>query len=168
MIILTLVANWILGVKMGLKGWELLVPLYGEYKLCEKVLGNGWYVLLLLLFLIPFVGWIAVFVLLVIFFFKLVHKFGYHGWFVFGLICLAPVFTLIIAFGDHSFEGQIADENDYLYKALLMIKEKIRNHKLEEAPAPVEPEVIPGKCPSCGFVNSESAAFCERCGTKLN
>ena len=164
MIILSLISSWILGVKMGLKGWELFVPFYGEYKLCEKVLGNGWFVLLLLLLLIPVVGALAVVVLLILFLVKLVHKFGYRGWFVFGLFFVPWVFEAVIAFGDHTFEGQIPNENDYLYKALLMIKEKIRSHKLEEVPVQY---VAPGTCPNCGFVNNETAAFCEKCGTKL-
>lgn len=165
MILLTLLANWIMGVKMGLKGWELLVPLYGEFKYCEKVHGNGWYCLFLLLILIPIVGWIALFVLIIISFVKMIHKFGYRGWFVFGMICLNPVFSLIIALGDHSFEGQTADTGDYLYKGLLVIKEKIRDYNLKEEPVP---EVAPGTCPGCGFVNDESSAFCSHCGTKLN
>jgi len=33
--------------------------------------------------------------------------------------------------------------------------------------APVPQVIQPGKCTSCGFVNSEGSKFCEECGTKL-
>ena len=34
-------------------------------------------------------------------------------------------------------------------------------------PEPQAPQVQPGQCPSCGFVNKEGSKFCEECGTKL-
>ena len=34
-------------------------------------------------------------------------------------------------------------------------------------PEPQAPEVQPGQCPSCGFVNKDGSKFCEECGTKL-
>ena len=52
--------------KLGMKGWELYVPFYNLYKFVEVATGNGWLCFLLLIGLIPIVGWAFDFIVLIV------------------------------------------------------------------------------------------------------
>lgn len=52
--------------KIGFKGWEMFVPGYNLYAIAEKATGKGLNCLWLLLAIIPFVGWLAALVILII------------------------------------------------------------------------------------------------------
>lgn len=56
--IFMVVCEWRIYKKAGEKGWKSLIPLYNTYTLYKIVWGNGWYMLLTFLFVIPFIGWL--------------------------------------------------------------------------------------------------------------
>jgi len=82
--------------KLGLKGWEFFVPGYNIWKLAELVGGNGKKCLLLLIGVIPVVGWIFDAILIIIWAIKyskmLAEQYGKKAVWVFFLnvIYLAP------------------------------------------------------------------------------
>ncbi|MDE5863199.1 MAG: hypothetical protein K2H34_02510 [Lachnospiraceae bacterium] len=96
--VLAIVACWKIYTKAGEPGWASLVPFYSNYVLFKIVFGNGW---LFLLLLVPVVNGIISIILL----FKLAKVFGHGVGFGFGLLFLAPIFLLILAFGSSEYEG---------------------------------------------------------------
>lgn len=96
--VLAVAANWVLFKKAGEPGWACLVPLYNAYVLFKIVWGNGW---MFLLAMIPFVN----FVIVIMHSFKLARSFGKGTGFGWGLLLLAPVFYMILAFGDAEYVG---------------------------------------------------------------
>ena len=55
--ILGAIGLWKMFEKAGVPGWTGIIPLYRDYKLCEKVMDNPWYwVRVLVLVFIPFIG----------------------------------------------------------------------------------------------------------------
>ena len=50
---------WKMFEKAGEPGWIGIIPLYRDYKLCEKVMGNPWYWLRELVLVIPVIGWVG-------------------------------------------------------------------------------------------------------------
>jgi hypothetical protein len=102
---LLIVANWKIYEKAGVPGWGSIVPFYNAYLLYEITWGNGWFFLLNLLVLIPFVGPIVTAVITIITEYKLAQAFGQGAGFTIGLILLPNVFTLILGFGDYRYYG---------------------------------------------------------------
>ena len=96
-----LVAGWVVFTKAGQEGWKSLIPIYNLYVLLKIVGRPGWW---LLLFLVPFVN----FVIWIIVALDLAKSFGKGTGFAIGLILLAPIFYLILAFGDATYRGPAA------------------------------------------------------------
>lgn len=96
--VLVIVAWWKLFEKAGEAGWKALIPLYNTYTIVKIVDGNG---LKFLLLLIPIVN-IVYGIMLDI---KLAKAFGKSTGFAIGLIFLAPIFMLILGFGDAQYQG---------------------------------------------------------------
>ncbi len=96
--VLMLVAMWKIFVKAGEAGWKCLIPIYNTYLEVKFVDGNGWKFLLLL---IPFVNIVYGIILTV----RMAKSFGKGGGFAVGLLFLAPIFYLILAFGDARYIG---------------------------------------------------------------
>lgn len=92
------VGMWKLFVKAGKPGWGALIPLYNTYCMFDMAFGNGW------LFLLTFVPCVNA-VFLIIGCFKMAKAFGKGTGFGFGLMFLAPIFFLILAFGDAQYVG---------------------------------------------------------------
>ncbi|MBQ4157850.1 MAG: hypothetical protein IJD86_06880 [Clostridia bacterium] len=88
---LQIIATWFVYLKMGLGGWEAIVPFYSNYVLFKSLYGNGWKMLLLL---IPFYN-IYVMIKADI---DLAHAFGKSTGFGVGLFFLGPIFLCILAF----------------------------------------------------------------------
>ena len=98
--IVVLVANCKIFVKMGRKWWEAIIPFYNLYVLSEKTFGNGWWFLLMFVSFIPVIGGVLGILFSIIWSLRLGKSFGQSTGFCVGLILLAPIFTLILGFGD--------------------------------------------------------------------
>ncbi len=96
--ILAIVAYWKIFSKAGEPGWASIVPFYNNYVLFKIAMGNGW---LFLLMLVPVVNCVVAIMSI----FKLAKAFGKGVGFGFGLLFLAPIFLLILAFGSAEYEG---------------------------------------------------------------
>ena len=96
--VLCIVAVWKIFTKAGQAGWKSLIPFYNTYTLCKIADGNGWKFLLLF---IPFVNFVYAIMLI----FRLAKSFGKGVGFGFGLLFLAPIFMLILAFGSAQYVG---------------------------------------------------------------
>lgn len=100
--ILVVIAMWKVFTKAGKPGWASLIPVYNMVVMYQIVGLNPW---LLLLYLIPFVNWIAALVLSIMLNIKLAKVFGKGTGFAIGLIFLNPIFLLILGFGDAKYVG---------------------------------------------------------------
>lgn len=100
--ILVVIAMWKVFTKAGKPGWASLIPVYNMVVMYQIVGLNPW---LLLLYLIPFVNWIAALVLSIMLNVKLAKVFGKSTGFAIGLIFLNPIFLLILGFGDAKYVG---------------------------------------------------------------
>lgn len=100
--VLVIIAMWKVFTKAGKPGWASLIPVYNMVVMYQIVGLNPW---LLLLYLIPFVNWIAALVLSIMQNVKLAKAFGKSTGFAIGLIFLSPIFLLILGFGDAKYVG---------------------------------------------------------------
>lgn len=100
--ILTIVAMWRIFTKAGKPGWAAIIPVYNMVVLFQIVGLNPW---LLLLYLIPFVNFIAALVLTIMLCIRLAKAFGKSSGFAVGLIFLNTIFILILGFGDSKYVG---------------------------------------------------------------
>ncbi len=100
-IVLVVAGWWMIFAKAGEAGWKAIIPIYNVLVLL-KVVGREWW--WLILFLIPFVGFIAwIFVSL-----DLAKSFGRTPGFAIGLIFLSFIFAPILGFGSATYEGPAA------------------------------------------------------------
>jgi hypothetical protein len=91
--LLMLVAAWKIFAKAGEPGWAAIVPIYNLVVMLKIVGKPLWW---LILFLIPFVNFVAAILVTV----ALAEKFGKGIGFAVGLIVLPFVFYPILGFGD--------------------------------------------------------------------
>ena len=96
--VIMLIAVWKIFTKAGEAGWKCLIPFYNTYTQVKIVDGNGWKFLLLLIPVVHFVYSIMLTV-------RMAKSFGKGGGFAVGLIFLAPIFFLILAFGSAQYIG---------------------------------------------------------------
>lgn len=97
-IVLFVAAGWKIYAKAGQPGWSALIPIYNMVVFLKIVGRPLWWILLCF---IPLVNLIVCIVLAN----DLAKKFGKGIGFTLGLIFLAPIFYLILAFGDAQYEG---------------------------------------------------------------
>lgn len=103
--ILQIVAMWKLYTKAGEKGWKSIIPIY-NIVILFKISGlSPWLILVYLLGIIPFVGWIAMIVLTIYQANNLAKSFGKDIGYTVGLVLLAPIFYLILGFGKSEYIG---------------------------------------------------------------
>ena len=95
--------------KAGEPWWGMIIPFYSNYILCKITFGNGWLFLGYLLSFIPFIGYIAVMVLLIYQYYKLSVVFGRGIGTTLGLIFLPIIFFPILAFGSSRYDYSQAD-----------------------------------------------------------
>jgi flagellar basal body-associated protein FliL len=89
------ILRWIIYRKAGRHGWAAIIPLYRQivmYQICGL---SPW---LMLLWLIPIFGWIAMLVIAIMKRFCLANSFGRGALFGFGLLFLQPIFESVLAF----------------------------------------------------------------------
>ena len=92
--VIMIIGMWKVFEKAGREGWKSLIPFYNMYVLTEISGQNGW---LFLLCLIPGVGSLIWSIMVSI---KLAPAFGKETAFAVGLILLAPIFYMILGFGN--------------------------------------------------------------------
>ena len=94
--VLSVVALWKIFEKAGIEGWKSIIPVYNIILVFKKVDLNPW---LLLLFLIPCLGWIAVYVLTIVAYARLAKQMGQEsGAFVILIIFFSPIALAVLAF----------------------------------------------------------------------
>ncbi len=98
-IVLMVVAMWKVFTKAGEPGWAAIVPIYNIIVFLRISGKPVWWIILLI---IPFVN----FIISLLVSLGLAKNFGKGGGFGVGLWLLAPIFILILAFGDAKFVGQ--------------------------------------------------------------
>lgn len=87
--IVVLIANIKIYKKLGLPGWGVIVPIYGQWILLKAVELPGW------LSILPVANIIA----LIVANYRLAGKFGKGAGFGLGLVFLTPIFYMILGFG---------------------------------------------------------------------
>lgn len=97
-LVVYLAAGWIIFQKAGKPGWAIIIPFFNTYVLLKICGRPGWW---LILFFIPFVNVVIDIIVLV----DLARSFGRGVGFAIGLILLAPIFVLILAFGGSRYVG---------------------------------------------------------------
>ncbi len=98
------ILRWILYKKAGKNGWAAIIPVYRQitmYQICGL---SPW---LMLLWLIPIFGWIAMLIIAIMKRFCLSNVFGKGALFGFGILLLPPIFQSILAFNPNiEYEGE--------------------------------------------------------------
>ena len=107
-IVLEIAALWKVFVKAGHPGWAAIIPIYNIYVLLKVIGRPGWWLLLFLIGLVPFVGWIVVFVISIIIAIDLAKSFAKSTGFAVGLIFLNFIFIPILGFGESRYVGPAA------------------------------------------------------------
>lgn len=96
--VIALAAEWKIYSKAGEPGWACIIPIYNLYVLYKIVYGKG---IKFLVLIIPIVGEIAAILLIV----RLGQRFGKGIGFILGMLFLSPIFLLMLAFGNSSYQG---------------------------------------------------------------
>ena len=100
--VLMVVAMWRMFTKANKPGWASLIPVYNMVVLFQIAGLNPW---LLLLYVIPFVNFIAAIVLTIMLCINLAKAFGKSSGFAVGLIFLNTIFMLILGLGNSEYVG---------------------------------------------------------------
>lgn len=129
---------WKMFEKAGVEGWAGLIPLYRDYKLCDKVMGDPWYWLRTLWALVPIIGWV-----LAIYYEYQICKataqaYGKPESWAWGYLFLGPVFWLITGFDQSQYYGPFGRGDHRTGEAR---QAKTVNFDVVE-PAPVEEEPV--------------------------
>lgn len=96
-VVLVIVAQWKIFKKAGKDGWKALIPVYNSYTMLQILNMEP---MLCFLSLVP--G--AQFMLGIVMSVKLAKSFGKGTGFAVGLILLAPIFEMILGFGDAKYK----------------------------------------------------------------
>ena len=97
-----IVVMWKIFEKAGKPGWAALIPIYNTVVLFQICGLNPW---LLLLALVPVVGYIAIAIIAIISIFRLAKSFGKSVGFGFGMLFLSIIFYSILAFDSSTYLG---------------------------------------------------------------
>ena len=104
------IGMWKVFTKAGQPGWAVLIPIY-NFIVLLRIAGLPWYwVFTPLVAIIPILGWIACLVWVVWVHHRISTRFGKGIGFTIGLTLLAPIFWLILGFGDSKYVGQQQDQ----------------------------------------------------------
>lgn len=90
-----LIIRWLVYKKAGKHGWAAIIPIYRDV-VWLKIAGISPWVLLLLL--VPIIGWAILAIIMIVSKFTVAESFGRSGWFGLGLWILPIIFESIIAF----------------------------------------------------------------------
>lgn len=100
-VVVSVAGMWKVFDKAGEPGWAAIVPIYNLYVLCKVAGRPGWW---LLLFLVPLVNIVVLFVLSI----DVAGKFGKGAGFGVGLALLGFIFYPVLGFGDDQYAGVAA------------------------------------------------------------
>ncbi len=100
LVVFMIASYWIVFQKAGRPGWAILIPIYNMIVQFQVAKINPWFILLYLLSIIPFIGWIVSIGMSIWLNVKTAQVFGKGAGFAVGLILLPIVFIPILAFGD--------------------------------------------------------------------
>lgn len=92
-IVLIIAGYWKMFEKAGVKGWMAIIPILNLYVLVKMAGKSGWW---LLLFLIPIVNFVVVFIVYI----DIAHRFDRSTGFGVGMTLLGFIFVPMIGFGD--------------------------------------------------------------------
>lgn len=92
---------WKVYTKAGEPGWAALVPIYNIIVLLKIVGRPMWWIVL---FLIPVVNFIALFIVSI----DVAKSFGKGTGYGIGLVVLGPIFYPLLGFGDAQYQGASA------------------------------------------------------------
>jgi hypothetical protein len=101
LVVLYVAGMWKTFLKAGQPGWAAIVPFYNLWIMIKIAGRPGWW---FLLFLIPFVNIVAVFVVAI----DVAKNFGKSTGFGVGLALLGFIFYPILGFGDARYQGAVA------------------------------------------------------------
>jgi len=100
------IGMWKVFTKAGQPGWAVLIPIY-NFIVLLRIAGLPWYwVFTPLVAIIPILRWIACLVWVVWVHHRISTRFGKGIGFTIGLTLLAPIFWLILGFGDSKYVGE--------------------------------------------------------------
>lgn len=89
------ILRWRIYTKAGKQGWAAIVPVYRQIVMYQVCGLSPW---LMLLWFVPILGWLAMFVIAIMKRFCLAREFNKGALFGFGLLIFEPIFQTIIAF----------------------------------------------------------------------
>lgn len=107
--ILAIIGLWKTFVKAGKPGWAAIIPIYNFYVMLEIIGRPAWWLIFLLLPIIPFIGPIAFMIVWIIIALDMAKSFGKSS--AFGIIALwlfSVIGFLILGFGDAKYVGPAA------------------------------------------------------------
>lgn len=100
-----LIASWKIFVKMKERGWEALITGHNTYVIFDKINIHPLWIFGFAVAAIPFIGWIAAFVLYVVIMLRFCQGFGKSTGFAVLSILLPPVGIGILAFGSADWDA---------------------------------------------------------------
>jgi hypothetical protein len=106
--VIAIVSMWKVFTKAGKPGWAAIVPIYNYLVLLQIVGRPWWWILLMLVSVIPFVGWIVSLVVAVIVLNDLAKSFGKGTGTTVLLVLLPFIGYPMLAFGDAKYHGPAA------------------------------------------------------------
>jgi hypothetical protein len=110
-IVVVFVSQWKVFVKAGRPGWAAIIPVYNMWVLFEISGKPGLWVLF---GLIPYIGWVILFVLYINAALELARRFGKSTMFgVFGLVIFQIIGFIILAFGDAQYRVPPKEEQSF-------------------------------------------------------
>ena len=111
--IVQVIAMWKIFTKAGEKGWKAIIPIYNFVILFKISSLSPWLILVYFAAIIPFIGWIAPIALNAVLSYKLAKSFGKDGGWAVGLYFLAPIFYMILGFGQSEYVGPAGESTTF-------------------------------------------------------
>jgi hypothetical protein len=103
--IISIVAQWRVFEKAGQPGWAALIPVYNWIVFLRIAGLSGWWVLSVLICLIPILGALVFLAGCVYVMHRISVRFGQGAGFTVGLVFLHVIFLLILAFGSAKYQA---------------------------------------------------------------
>ena len=166
-----IVATWKIYAKAGEPGWAALIPSYNLYVLFKITWGKGSKFWLLLIPIYNIILMIQTYV-------KLAGVFGKSSGFAAGLIFLAPVFMLILAFGDCRYYAPQDTSAGYTQQGYgyqqpsypQQPQQGYQQPSYQQPSYPRQPQSVVSTtfCSNCGAKLNADTKFCPSCGSSTN
>ncbi len=103
--VVQIIAMWKIYTKAGQEGWKAIIPIY-NFVILFKIAGlSPWLILCYLAAVIPVIGGFVTLGMTIYLAYNLAKAFGKGGGFTVGLVLLAPVFYMILGFGNAQYIG---------------------------------------------------------------